>query len=389
MEALVTREMISWAIKRSRETPDSVAHKLNVKTEKLIAWERGDTRPSFRQAQVLAKKLRIPFGYLYLSTPPAENLPLPDLRTVAGATPHKPSPDFLDILYDVFRKQEWYRKYLEEENALPVPFVGKFNLDDDPNAIAANIRDTLGIDDKLRQECHSWEEFLKEFVYRAEKARVLVLRSGIVGSNTHRKLDVEEFRGFAISDNLAPLIFINENDFKAAQIFTLAHELVHLWIGMSGVSNPNYMLRSKQQQHIIDQRCDGIAAEILIPGDDFLIRWSDFDGLDDNLNRLSRHYRVSAFVVLRRAHEFDKIPDDTFQTKYQELLARSKKKGGGGGDYYSLVLSRNSAVLTNSLILAASEGRLLPTEAARLLNIKVAKLNAIESYVLFGETAHA
>jgi Zn-dependent peptidase ImmA (M78 family)/DNA-binding XRE family transcriptional regulator len=381
--------MISWAIERSRETPDIVARRISVKPEKLISWERGDTRPSFRQAQELAKKLKIPFGYLYLSSPPAETLPLPDLRTMAGTPPRKPSPDFLDVLYDVFRKQEWYRQYLEEENAFPIPFVGKFKLDDDPNAVAADVRGTLGIDNKLRQECHSWEEFLKELVYRAEEARVLVLRSGIVLSNTHRKLDVEEFRGFAISDDLAPLIFINENDFKAAQIFTLAHELAHIWVGKSGVSNPNYMLRSKQQQNTIDQFCDRIAAEILIPNDDFLIRWNGFSSLDDNLDKLARHYRVSAFVVLRRAFEFDMIPDDTFRAKYQELLAKSRKKKSGGGDYYSLVLSRNSAILTKSLILAASEGRLLPTEAAGLLNLKVSRLNAVESYILFGEPKHA
>jgi Zn-dependent peptidase ImmA (M78 family) len=149
------------------------------------------------------------------------------------------------------------------------------------------------------------------------------------------------------------------------------------------------MLRSKQQQNTIDQFCDGIAAEILIPNDDFLIRWDGFSSLDDNLDKLARHYRVSAFVVLRRAFEFDMIPDDTFRAKYQELLAKSRKKKSGGGDYYSLVLSRNSAILTKSLILAASEGRLLPTEAAGLLNLKVSRLNAVESYILFGEPKHA
>ena len=388
VEALITREMISWAIERSRETPDNIARKLNVKPEKLSAWEKGDTRPSIRQAQDLAKKLNIPFGYLYLSTPPTESLPLPDLRTTADATPRRPSPNFLDVLYDAFRKHEWYREYLQEEDASPLPFVGKFTLDDDPKNVGKDIRDTLTIDDKLRQNCDSWQQFLTEFIRRAEQSRVLVLRSGIVGSNTHRLLDVEEFRGFAITDNLAPLIFINETDYKVAQIFTLAHELAHLWIGRSGISNPNYMLRSKEQKNVIDQFCDSAAAEVLVPTDDFLARWNHFYSLNKNLDRLARHYRVSQFVVLRRAYEFNEIQDDEFRVKYRELLKKpTRKKDDGGGNYYNLVLSRNSSTLTRSLILAASEGRVLPTEAARLLNVGVTKLNAIESYI-FGEPRH-
>lgn len=388
MEALITREMVSWAIKRSRKTPDIIARQLSIKLEILNAWEEGDSRPSFRQAQLLAKNLRVPFGYLYLNAPPKESLPLPDLRTMTSTDDHKPTPDFLDLLYDVFRKQEWYREYLEEEEVSPVPFIGKFNLNDNPSTIASDIRDTLGIDDSLRQECDNWEEFLKRLIYRSEMHRVLVLRSGIVGNNTYRKLDVQEFRGFAISDDLAPVIFINGNDYKTAQIFTVAHELAHLWIGASGISNPNYALRSKQQRHIIDQFCDNIAAEVLIPSDDFLMRWNEFVKLDNNLNRLARHYRVSAFVVLRRAYEFDKITDEIFRGKYQDLLSRIRKKKPSGGDYYSSVLSRNSATFTKSLIMAASEGRVLPTEAARLLNVKVAKLNAVEGYVLFGEPSN-
>jgi len=388
IEALITPNILKWAIGRANENLNTLAHKLNITPDNLMAWLRGDLHPNLYQAQELARKLKIPFGFFYLDSPPQEKLPLPDLRTLTGANNHKPSPNFLDLLYDTFRKQEWYHDYLKEEEAPLVPFIGKFNLENNTNIIASDIRNTLGIDDALRQECDNWEDFLKKLIYRAEMHRVLVLRSGVVGNNTHRKLDVQEFRGFAISDDLAPVIFINESDYKTAQIFTIAHELAHLWIGVSGISNPNYALRSSQQRHAVDRFCDNIAAEILIPSDDFVIRWNGFTTIDNNLNRLARHYRVSTFVVLRRAHEFDKITDKIFQDKYEELLSKTKKKKPTGGEYYSLVLSRNSATLTKSLIMAASEGRVLPTEAAKLLNVKVSKLNAVESYILFGEPSH-
>jgi Zn-dependent peptidase ImmA (M78 family) len=388
VEAFITPTIIPWAIKRASESFDTIARKLNVNPEHLRAWGNGDLHPNLREAQELAKKLNIPFGFLYLSSPPQEKLPLPDLRTLRRTNDSKLSPNFLDILYDAFRKQEWYHDYLKEEDSSIVPFIGKFTRNQDPINIASDIRNTLGIDDTLRQECDNWEEFLKRMIYRTELHHVLVFRSGIVGNNTHRKLDVQEFRGFAISDDLAPVIFINENDYKTAQIFTLAHELAHLWIGASGISNPNYALRSNQQRHIIDQFCDKVAAEILIPSDDFLMRWNGFIKLDNNLNRLARHYRVSAFVVLRRAYEFDKITDKIFNDKYEELLTRIKRKKSTGGDFYKSVLSRNSATLTKSLIMATSEGRVLPTEAARLLNVKVTRLNAVESFILFGESSH-
>ncbi len=389
VEAFITPTMISWAMERTHETHIELARKLNIKPEKIAAWESGYARPSIRQAQELAKKLKIPFGYLYLNTPQEEDLPLPDLRTALGTASLKPSPDFLDVLYDALRKQQWYREYLQQEDASTVPFIGKFRLNDDTNTIAVDISETLGIDDDLRQECRTWEQFLTEFIRRAEQARVLVLRSGIVGSNTRRKLDVQEFRGFAISDDLAPLVFINGRDYKTAQIFTLAHELAHLWVGQSGISNPDYRLRSKQQQNSIDQLCDSIAAEVLIPSEDFLLRWDDPYELDDNLGNLARKYRVSKFVVLRRAYEVGKIQRELFLQKYNELLKKTtRKKTDTGGDYYKLVLSRNSSTLTSALVVAASEGRVLPTEAADLLNIRVSKLRAIENFLLLGGSTH-
>ncbi len=226
-EALITPQLIEWARERCGLDKDTVAGKLKIKPDKLEAWERGKEHPTFRQAQSLAHKLHVPFGYLFLSKPLVEKLPLPDLRTVVGTPPRLPSPDFSDLLNDVLRKQQWYREYQEREGARPVQFIDRFDLSSSPGIIATDIRRILDISDKVREKSKNWEQFLWEFIRRAENAGVLVLRSGIVGNNTLRKLNVEEFRGFAISDELAPVVFINAQDAKAAQIFTLAHELAH------------------------------------------------------------------------------------------------------------------------------------------------------------------
>ncbi|MCH7786219.1 MAG: hypothetical protein IIC22_01805, partial [Chloroflexi bacterium] len=159
VEAFITPTMLRWARQRSYETTDEAASFLSLPSEKLAAWESGAARPTIRQAQKLAKRLKIPFGYLYLSSPPLERLPLPDLRTVAGEQPRTPSPDFSDLLNDVLLKQQWYREHQqEEEDAEPIPFIGRFTLDDDAEEIAEDIRNTLGINEEMRQESVRWQD---------------------------------------------------------------------------------------------------------------------------------------------------------------------------------------------------------------------------------------
>jgi len=389
-EAFVKPALVRWARGRERLTLERAAQLINVKPDRWDSWERGVARPTFRQAQNLAQKLNVPFGYLFLSVPPSEVLPLPDLRTIPSRPPSSPSPGLFDLLQDVLRKQEWYREYQESEGAGPVPFIGRYSVSDDPNQIAANMRDTLGVNEEMRRKARTWEDFLRLLIGQAEDAGVLVLRSGVVGNNPHRRLSVDEFRGFAISDDLAPLVFINAQDYKTAQIFTLAHEVAHLWIGESGISNLDYRRPSSQQQNRIDRLCDQVAAETLVPGEDFLARWLDRNTVQQNLEALATRYRVSQFVVLRRAYENDKLTNDEYRAYYDELQA-SVRPGGpqGGGDFYANLLARNSRTLTFALLGATAEGRVPYRDAARLLNIKVKTLGGAYDRLLASGAADA
>lgn len=387
IDAYITPTLITWARERSNYNIQSLSEKIKVKPEKLSAWEKGLEYPTFRQAEDLANKLRIPFGFLFLSNPPEERLPLPDLRTKDGEPPIKPSPDFLDVLYDALRKQQWYHDYLRENEAIPVPFIGRFTSDTSASIIAEDIRRTLGITNELRKKSKTWEGFLTELIHIAENARIVVFRSGVINGNNYRKLNTNEFKGFAISDELAPLVFINEADYKTAQIFTLAHEFAHLWIGKSGISNPEYRGRASAQNNAIERVCDSIAAEILVPGEEFLLRWLDYKKtpIDNALQELAAHYRVSAFVILRRLYELDKITTKTFQGKYNDLLQKTTtKKPSDRGNFYTTLFARNSAVLTSVLVTAANEGRVSPREAAKLLNVRINTLSGIESELLKG-----
>ena len=379
-EAYIKPDMLRWARERSFDTIDDAAAALKVKVEKLVAWERGDARPTFRKAQELAKKLKIPFGYLYLSEPPDEALPLPDLRTPAGTPPRRPSPDFLEVLYDALRKQEWYREYLLSERADPVPFVGRFTTNSAINAVAADIRNTIGLDEAFRTSAKTRDSFFSQLAQQAEDVGVIVMRSGIVGANTRRALDPEEFQGFAMSDSIAPLIFINQKDYESAQVFTFAHELAHIWMGLSGVSNIEYLTRASEQAHPDESITDAVAAETLVPAETFDLRWYRLADLDGNLATLSTHYKVSRFVILRRAFELQKISNDTFRAKYRELAGNVTKRAGGGGGYSS-VFSRNSPTVTTALVFSLLEGRASPKEVSALLNLRISKLPGLSKHL--------
>ena len=263
--AHVTPELLAWARLRRGLSVEEVSKKLNVKPAAILDWETGERQPTFRQAQQLAHAVHIPFGYLYLSGPPVEELPVSDFRIMPGEAPREPSPDLLDLLNDVLGKQQWFREYRRLEGIEELPFVGRYKPTDPEEEVASDIRDVIDVDG-ARERAPSWEAFLRELTQNAEQSGIMVMRSGVVGNNTSRPLDVHEFRGLSISDEVAPLIFINGRDFKGAQIFTFAHEMAHIWVGQGGVSNPDYGLSSERQDSAVEQFCNRVAAETLVPG---------------------------------------------------------------------------------------------------------------------------
>jgi Zn-dependent peptidase ImmA (M78 family)/DNA-binding XRE family transcriptional regulator len=384
VEALITPKVVRWARQRARLSTAEVAKRISVsQPDRLDAWEQegSEDRPTFRQAQHLADVLHVPFGYLFLSEPPTEELPLPDLRTKYRDTATKPSPEFLEVVYDALRKQEWYHDYLLDQDADPVPFVGRYTETTPVDTVAEDIRRTLRLDQSLRRQARDNDDYFRLLAGRAEEARVVVLRTSIVGNNTRRSLDPEEFQGFAKSDNLAPLVFVNQNDYLSAQIFTLLHELAHIWTGVSGVSDPDYLERPVTKSAVHQRRADQIAAEALVPAKDFALRWDSYAHDEDRLTKLCGHYRVSVFVVLRRAYDVGKLSLTEYLSKYDELRQQIKPKKSGGGGGYGSLFSRNSHTVTAAVLHSVIEGKLPPTEGATLLNVRPPTLYNMERYL--------
>lgn len=378
--AYISPATVEWARQRAGLSPEQLSARLRsgITPAHIAAWETGQSMPTFSQAEKLANKLHLPFAILFMSVPPKISVPIPDLRTVHDVERYQLSLASVEMVNDALIRQEWYREYLETQEAPPVPFVGRFNVDSDIPVVAGDMRQQLNLDDELRHECATWQQFLTVFVQRAESAGVLVMRSGVVRHDTSRKLDTKEFRGFAITDDLAPLVFINTTDAKAAQIFTLAHELAHIWIGVSGISNPHIKEARMPPRNVAERFCNRVAAELLVPGAGFERLWSPALSPLDNAKAIARYYRVSTMVALIRAYEHHKVSYDRFAELMNAEYARfaeREERAAEGGNFWASFSARSSPMLTQAVASSVQRGQLPYRDAARLLGVKVSTLN--------------
>ncbi len=369
-QAHINPAMLRWARGRVGLDLQAAAKAAHVKPEQLERWELGDGLPTFKQAQSVAQALHAPFGFFFLQQPPQEPPLLPDLRTVAGAPVEKPSVNLLDTIKKALQRQAWYADHLRDQGAEPLPFVGRFSVQADPRTVAADIRRVLGVG--VEPQHSQWEDHHRQLINAAEAAGVLVMRSGIVGNNTHRKLDVSEFRGFAISHVTAPVVFINAADAPAARLFTLAHELAHIWLGSSGISNA--APGNTQREEVA---CNAIAGELLAPAETFIPAWaSAASDLPVRLAELARRFHVSQLVVARRALDLGLIIRETYNNFYLAELERFRQAESQGGSYYRNAGSKNSTRFARAVIAEAFSGRLLLRDAGKLLGVQPAKLRA-------------
>lgn len=362
----VNPDLLNWALARADLTADVL---INV-FPKINDWLEGGAQPTLKQLERFANKTHTAIGYLFLPEPPVETLPVPDFRTMANVRIHRPSPDLLDTLYLCQQRQDWYRDYLRLQGEDVPAFAGSVTVEDDLVSVAAEMREVLGFDVEQRQSISTWTEALRQFISRVEEAGMLVMVSGIVGSNTHRKLDPEEFRGFALTDERAQLIFINGSDSKAAQMFTLAHELAHIWLGESGVSDAQAaVLPDEKTEHW----CNKVAAELLAPLESVSRLYQPAAKLQDEMQRLARQFKVSTLVILRRFFDMGMMDRDAFWDHYHEELTRLRnldRRGSGGGDFYNNLSARVSKRFVKALVSSTLEGQTLFQDAFRLLNIR-------------------
>jgi Zn-dependent peptidase ImmA (M78 family) len=376
MKATVKPVLLQWARKRVSLTTEDFAQRLHVRPERIAEWE-STGELTLKQLEDVARVSHTPLGYLFLPEPPIEKLPIPDFRTLGSQTVQQPSPDLLDVIYQSQRRQNWYRDYQIAVGAEPLSFLGKTKTSDSVKKTAGDIRKAIGIETSVRATTRTWEETLSQMMEQVGDAGILVMKSGVVGNNPHRSLLVEEFRGFALFDEYAPLIFINGGDTKAAQMFTLAHELAHLWLGESGVSN---LYATMSPNIAIEKFCNQVAAELLVPMVEFTSAWNAKNNPLAESRRLAGKFKVSTLVLLRRALDAGLIN----QTYFEQLFDEESKRlidlvsGRSGGDFYLTQKSRLGSRFTQAIIESTLEGRTLYRDAFQLLGVaKVETFNEL------------
>jgi Zn-dependent peptidase ImmA (M78 family) len=235
----------------------------------------------------------------------------------------------------------------------------------DITTTAASIRHALGFDLAERRQTPTWTDALRRFIGQADTLGILVMCSGVVLNNNRRHLDPEEFRGFAMADELAPLVFINAADTKAAQMFTLAHELAHVWLGQSALSDAQASLTPGDD---VERWCNQVAAELLVPLAVLRAEYEKHAELRQEMDRLARRFKVSTLVVLRRIHDAGGLTRAQFWQAYEEELERLRRiPKGKGGDFYLTQAARVSKRLARALVASTLEGQTLHRDAFRML----------------------
>lgn len=362
----VEPDLLRWAVGRAGWTGEVIAQR----APRFHDWIAG-ARPTLKQLEDFANKTHTPLGYFFLSEPPEEHVPIPDMRTLKNQAVRQPSADLLDIIYQCQARQDWYSDFAARHELPEVEYVGEADTSTPPEFVADRIRRVLNFDIGERAAFSSWEDALRQLIDRIEGIGVLVMVSGIVGSDTHRKLNPKEFRGFALVDPVAPLIFINGADTKAAQIFTMIHELGHIWLGKSALSDAP-MARETEQD--AERWCNQVAAEVLVPIATLRAEYRGQPTVSE-LERLARKYRVSTLVVLKRIFDAGYLRWEDYQRRYtaerdRVIAALSRNSGPGGGNYYYTQPLRVSRQLARAVIADTLEGGTTFRDAYRLLGTR-------------------
>jgi Zn-dependent peptidase ImmA (M78 family) len=358
--------VLRWAAKRGHLNDAD----LTARFPKWLLWVSGDTQPTLKQLEDFARVTHTSIGYFFLPEPPALALPVQDFRTLRDEVLAEPSSDLLETLYLCQQRQDWYRDHARMHGLPVLPFVGSTTVQDAQEAVAQRLRETLGLSTEVRRQLPTWTDALRQLIAKAEDAGIMVMVSSVVGSNSHRKLDVGEFRGFALADAYAPLVFLNGADSRAAQMFTLAHELAHLWLGATGVSDTQAGQVPEQQT---ERWCNQVAAELLMPLEELRAAHERNAAVADEIQRLAREFKVSTLVALRRLFDAGYITQAALWQHYrdeQERLRTLKERSSAGGDFYRSLGARTSKRFARAIVSSTLEGLTSFPDAFRMLGVR-------------------
>ncbi len=335
-------------------------------------WKAGKKKPTFNQLEKFSRATHVPLGYFFLRTPPVEDLPLLKYRTIDSLKLQNPSRDLIETIHDMENIQDWMRNYLITSEEARLDFVGSQRDHSVPGEIATQMRHDMGLNVDWFRKSKDASDSFKRIRTQAQALGILVFMNGIVGNNTQRKLDIEEFRAFTLLDSYAPLIFINRNDSSNGMLFSLVHEMAHVWLGRDNFFNDRYSYATGIDN--VEVLCNAIAAEILVPHNTFIQQWREKFHYDHEkiIASIAAYFRCGRTVIARKAltndyigiQEYKEIARDAI--RHFDQLQGKRKEEESGGNYYNTAASRMDERFLDAIAGSIQEGKTLYSEAFRL-----------------------
>jgi len=365
----IAPSVLRWAEERAQRDADAYTKKFKAWDE----WIAGDERPTIKQVEEIARYSHLPFGVFFLDEPPKVELPIPDYRLGRTGDEDVPSQDLLEVIDLSLQRQAWFREYAAKLGLGPAD-VTRATTQDDPTAIATKVAAELEFTVIARAKIKT-REAARNHLRRIFEARGgLAIFTSMVGNDNHRLLDREEFRGFTLSDEIVPLIFVNTHDDSlGGQFFTFLHEYGHVVLRSTGISDEDQSVQGTG----VEAWCNAVANEVLVPAVDVHAQFNRSVDLTTELERLSNRYLCSTLVILLKLRALGLIPPQGFDAIYRaeeqrvaEVFAWRRAQNAQGGDYYANQPFRIGERLSRAVLSDVREGGTSYTEAFRILGLR-------------------
>lgn len=370
-------QVFQWARESAGLALEEAARAVHLVPASLEAIEKGAKEPSRTTLSNMARAYHRSLLSLYLAVPPKKGDRGQDFRTVTADRSVEAEAAIDALVRDIRVRQSLVREVLsDEEEVQRLRFVGSANLQQGVLAVCRSIEETLGMSRReFRQQADADQAFTL-LRRKTEQLGVFVLLAGNLGSH-HSAIPVEAFRGFAIADDLAPFVVLNDGDAKPAWSFTLVHELAHLWLGCTGVSGG-------PPERDIEKFCNDVAGRFFLSPDELAeidIAGLDLDAQIRVVTDHASRWRVSRPMVAYGLLKAGRISHDAWQALSGELHARwqaerarakdfARESGRKGPSYYVVRRHRLGRGMLDFARRAMSEGALSPAKAAKVLGVK-------------------
>lgn len=370
----VNRDVLKWVVNQTDIPPNELYNEF----KKLKTWLSEDSEISVAQIEKLSNKTKIPFGYFFMSSVPKEDNRLADFRTIENLEIKKMSRNLIDVIKEMEVKQAWMRDYLIENGAEPFSFIGKYNINSPYKTVSNDILETLNLESSWNTKIRNPYECYKFLKNTISKAGILVMQASFVGNQTQRRLDLEEFRAFVLIDDYAPLIFINSLDSDTAKLFSIVHELVHIWLGKEEIFNLNDVADNESNEYNnlkLERFCNKVTGEFLLPENILLEQYK----YSQNIFELAKLFNVSPHFTAIRLKEVNLIDEfkvqkilDEIKFEYKKLdyIKRNEEKEEIVIPYYNLKKSRYDRRFLNAIKNSVDTGYTNYTEAYTLTGAK-------------------